>query len=208
MTFYSKLGGIALAMALAVPAVSQAAVFDLTDIYGSPTDLTVSGNTATASVDGIDLTVTGSDDLVVTNLGLGIDTTSDAYDHATGVDGNEVLTFDFSPALVSAVALVFEEGTDTDSFFFEVSDGTDTFVSDLITFGGSDGNTVVEFNLADYFTAGQLTQITSFSIIAGTTAWSNVKVQDLTVYVPIPPAALLLLSGIGGLAFAARRRKA
>ncbi|MEM9617456.1 MAG: VPLPA-CTERM sorting domain-containing protein [Pseudomonadota bacterium] len=171
------------------------------------------------SRDGIDLTVRAYENMDPTRLiqdiapgdsGLGAFSEDNSNDDQTQFDAGESIEFDFGMNSLTIVDVEFNAGGDTNCT--NTSDGSGE---------GSCGRFLLEiFDVSDMMILSTIIDITNIDVLPslGTGArflltaldeGSGFVVAQFTVSeVPIPGAIPLLLSGLAGIGFAARRKKA
>lgn len=178
------------ALAFSAGTLSAATVdFDLTSGNGTSNP----GDTVYTFTDpDATLTVTTDAGSIISQSGggLGVD---DSW-----LENGESLTFSFSPG-VEEVTVVFREfGSDNEDIQVTIN-----FVTEDIVINGFPGSLQTVDIVAAFSTDPGIFSEFTLAGVSGT----SVQVHELTVEtVPVPPALLLMLSGILGMAYVARKR--
>lgn len=191
----------ALALAVATAAFASNAWAVSFNFQASETNVA----SASYSQGGIDLTVTAFKNFGTTNDaavisraqgGLGV------VGNPTGatLGANEALTFSFSPSVSLLSAVMFERGTEDESF--RLFDANDVAVTDFTILAGA---TTQIFDFTSFNVVGN-----SFTIMGLETGNSDRggRVAQIDVSaIPLPASLLLLLGGMGALAMVSMRRR-
>lgn len=155
---------------------------------------------------GIDLTVTAvknfgttNDSAVVSRARGGLGVVGNPT--AATLGWNEALTFTFSPAVSLLSAVMFERGSEDESF--RLFDSNKVAVTDFTILAGS---TTQLFDFTSFNVVG--TSFTIMGLEAGDwTRGGRVAQIDVSA-VPLPASFLLLLGGMGALVTVSMRRRA